>query len=325
MRKSELATAARRNGITVRPLRQTDLRAADAVFRLAFGTFIGVPDPPAFAAGRSYLLPRWQWEPEGMVVAEEAGRLVGSCVVNRWGRVGFLGPITVHPDFWDVGVGKLLLESAMKIFAHWHCSFRGLFTFPNSAKHLGLYQRFGFWPRFLTAVMVKPVKQSPSQTQVTCWSDVPPESQVDVLAACSQLTSGIYAGLDLTQEMLAVQRFKLGDTVLLSQNDSLEGLAVCHFGPDTEGGPETCYVKFAAAMPGPHSAQAFAHLLDACESLAAARGLRQVEAGVNTGRLEAYDHMLARGFRTAILGVAMHVDNAPGYSLPGVYALDDWR
>jgi hypothetical protein len=29
----------------------------------------------------------------------------------------------------------------------------GLFTWAQSPKHLGLYQRFGFWPRFLTAIM----------------------------------------------------------------------------------------------------------------------------------------------------------------------------
>ena len=34
--------------IDVRPLRETDLEQADRIFRLAFGTFIGLPDPSTF-------------------------------------------------------------------------------------------------------------------------------------------------------------------------------------------------------------------------------------------------------------------------------------
>lgn len=48
-------------------------------------------------------------------------------------------------------------------------------------------------------------------------------------------------------------------------------------------------------------------------------------AGVNLAREEAYRHMVARGFRTAIQGVTMHRPNDWGYSRPGVHVLDDWR
>jgi hypothetical protein len=34
--------------ITVRPLKENDLSAADKIMRLAFGTFIGLPEPLAF-------------------------------------------------------------------------------------------------------------------------------------------------------------------------------------------------------------------------------------------------------------------------------------
>jgi len=47
--------------------------------------------------------------------------------------------------------------------------------------------------------------------------------------------------------------------------------------------------------------------------------------GVNTARQEAYDYLRAHGFRTELLGIAMHRPNEPGYSRPGVYLIDDWR
>jgi hypothetical protein len=35
--------------------------------------------------------------------------------------------------------------------------------------------------------------------------------------------------------------------------------------------------------------------------------------------------MIGRGFRGVVNVVTMHRPNEPGYSRPGVFALDDWR
>jgi hypothetical protein len=43
---------------------------------------------------------------------------------------------------------------------------------------------------------------------------------------------------------------KLGETVLLWEEGELMGLAVCHCGPSTEAGNDTCYVKFGAVRSG---------------------------------------------------------------------------
>ena len=86
------------------------------------------------------------------------GEFVGSNFATNWGSVGFFGPLTVRPDFWDRGVAKRLLEPIMDCFDRWGTKHAGLFTFSQSQKHVGLYQRFGFWPRFLTAIMSRAVE-----------------------------------------------------------------------------------------------------------------------------------------------------------------------
>ena len=101
----------------------------------------------------------------------------------------------------------------------------------------------------------------------------------------------------------------------------MTGFAVCHYGPASEAGADTCLVKFGAARSG----QDFDRLVDACEALAVQAGMAKLMAGANMGRIEAYTHLRRRGFRTAIQGVAMHRPNEPGYSRPGVYVIDDWR
>ena len=311
--------------ITVRPLEERDLPAADHIMRLAFGTFIGLPEPTAFMGDADYVRTRWRADPNAAFAAEVGGELIGSNFATNWGSVGFFGPLTIRPDFWDRGVGKRLMEPVMELFNKWGTRHAGLFTFPYSQKHVGLYQKFGFWPRFLTAIMSKPIEQTESASRWTRFSEVSASERDEVLGACRELTNAIYEGLDVEQEIRAVAAQDLGDTILLWDDGRLAGLAVCHTGPGTEAGSGVCYIKFGAARPGPNAEQDFSRLIDACEEMASARQLSRLVAGVNTARHEAYRQMLARGFSTNMQGVVMSRPNESGYNRPGIYLIDDWR
>ena len=151
---------ARRQEVVVRALVESDLPAAQRIFRLAFGTFLGAPDPETFWTDRDYLRGRWRADPASAFAAELDGALVGTNFAADWGSVGFFGPLTVRPDLWDAGVGARLIEAAMRRFETLGTRHVGLFTFAQSAKHVGLYQKFGFWPRFLTAIMAAPVRRA---------------------------------------------------------------------------------------------------------------------------------------------------------------------
>ncbi|HYP26390.1 MAG TPA: GNAT family N-acetyltransferase [Blastocatellia bacterium] len=311
--------------ISVRPLRERDLSTADHIMRLAFGTFLGLPDPASFMGDASYVRTRWKADPDAAFAAEIDNELVGSNFASNWGSVGFFGPLTIRPDLWDRGVGKRLMEPVMGCFDRWQTRHAGLFTFAHSQKHIGLYQKFGFHPRFLTAIMSKPVGQTGRASAWTKFSDAPAGERAAIMEACRELTDAIYEGLDVGQEIRAVADQQLGDTLLLWNEGKLTGLAVCHMGPGTEAGGGVCYVKFGAARPGADAEQDFDRLLDACEEMASSQSLSRLAAGVNTARQEAYRQMMARGFRNDLLGVAMARPNEEGYNRPGVYLIDDWR
>jgi GNAT superfamily N-acetyltransferase len=311
--------------ISVRPLRETDLDAADQIMRLAFGTFLGLPDPLDFMGDAGYVRGRWQANPSAAFGAEADGELVGSNFATNWGSVGFFGPLTIRPDLWDRGVGKRLMEPVVGCFAAWGTMHAGLFTFAQSEKHVGLYRKFGFWPRFLTAVMSKPVGPIARTLRWTTFSEAPEAERAGMLVACRQLTDAVYEGLDVTPELCVVTDQRLGDSLFLWHDDRLAGVAVCHYGPGTEAGSEVCYIKFGAVLPGPAAPQHFDRLLGACEEMTAEKRLARLVAGVNTSRHEAYRQMLERGFKTDLQGVAMQRPNEPGYNRPGVYLIDDWR
>jgi GNAT superfamily N-acetyltransferase len=310
----------------VRALRSDDLPAADRIFRTAFGTFLGLPDPMRFAGDTDYVGTRWCIAPRGAFAAEHDGALVGTVFAACWGTVGFFGPLSVRPDHWGRGVAQRLLEPVMQYFEDAGVTHAGLFTFAQSAKHVGLYGKYGFFPRFLTIVAAKAV--APPAT-VPPWiraSTLTPAQRRDAWRDCRAMTETLHPGLDLGIELQAAVDARLGDVVLLRDaDDAVLGFAVCHVGPGTEAGSNTCYVKFGAVACWPGAEARFTALLDACDAFALGAGVGSLVVGVNLGRDRAAACLRARGFRTVIQGVAMHRPNVEGYSRSDVYALDDWR
>jgi GNAT superfamily N-acetyltransferase len=309
----------------VRPLREVDLARADHVMRLAFGTFLGMSEPMSFMGDADYVFTRFAADPTAAFAAELDGQLVGSNFATNWGSVGFFGPLTVHPHVQASGLGSALMEPVMERFAAWGTRHAGLYTFADSAKHIGLYQKFGFYPRFLTCIMERAVPDGPARGAASTLSRVPKHEREAALSGCRALTNSIYEGLDLTHEIEALQRQSLGEVVLLDDEKGISGVAVCHCGSRTEAGSGVLFIKFGAVRPGPDAEHRFEQLLDACEETARARDLARVVGGVNFGRTGAHRSMSSRGYRASDLGVAMHRPNESGYSRPDVYVIDDWR
>jgi predicted N-acetyltransferase YhbS len=305
----------------IRAMHERDLDAADRVHRIAFGTRFGLPDPSKFRGDAQIVRPRWATEPEAMLVAEVDGTIVGGACAMGWGSVFILGPVFVDPQQARGGLARLLVTEMVARAAETGSTLAGLFTFPESATHLRLYESFGFVPQALTPIMTKVPEPRTQRTQLLFSKLAPPE-QEDALAGLRQLTNSIFPGLDLTREVGAVARLGLGDTLLLGAPNDVRGFAICHFGPRGEGG-DTFLVKFAAVRP--HAADDFGNLLDCCEDLAVALRAQRIAAGTNTARAGAYGILRERGFRAGLIGVAMHRPDGPGYNRPDVFAIDDWR
>jgi predicted N-acetyltransferase YhbS len=276
--------------LAIRPMQEADLPAAGRICRVAFGTFVGIPQPETFFGDADYCQTRFRSDPSASFVAVRNGEVVGSNFATGWGSVGFFGPLSVRPDLWNAGVAQRLLEPVMACFEAWGTRHVGLFTFAQSPKHVALYQKFGFQPRYLTAVMIAPVRPPgavPPRDRVPVpptFGELPPAARATALAECRELADQVHPGLDLTPEILSVQAQGLGDTLLLPDACGLGGFAVCHCGAGTEAGSGTCFVKFAAVLPGAGATQRFEGLLAACEAFAAERGLERLEVGANTAR-----------------------------------------
>jgi predicted N-acetyltransferase YhbS len=310
--------------VVIRPLRPEDVDAADRIMRTAFGTYLGAPDPLLVFGDAEYVRPRYAAEPSWAFAAELDGEVVGSNFATRWGSYGFFGPLTVRPDLWDRGIASRLMQPVLDLFEAWQVSQAGLFTFPESPRHIGLYQKFGFSPQQLTPLLERATASVAAGEPPLTYSALSAAERQQALERFSDLTGQIFDGLDVEHEVRATESLELGDTIIVEGESGLDGFAVCHLGAG-EAGSGTCFIKFAAVRPGQDAGARFEALLGACEVAAGAQGLERIVAGVNTARSDAYRRLLERGYRTWLCGLMMQRPNDAGYCRPDAYVLDDLR
>ena len=287
--------------------------------RVAFATQFGLPSPDAFG-DRMLVAPRWRADPSSVLAAELDGRLLGSNIVTTWGRVGWFGPLTVLPEFWNHGVAQALLAPTMERFAERATVVETLFTLPSSAKHIALYQRYGFWPRRLTAMFAR-APEAGTAVAFRRFSELEAAGRQAALAGVGAICARYFDGLDVTAEIAAVETQRLGETLLVgAPGEALRGFAICHHGARSEAGSKDASVKFGAAA----DAASFRELLDAVLAYGSAVGAERVVAGINSAREGAYRAALERGFRISMLGVAM-VRGGDAYDGPGAWVIEDHR
>ena len=140
--------------------------------------------------------------------------------------------------------------------------------------------------------------------------------------------------------MVAAKALGTGDTVLVFASEGggpttgkdLVAYGVVHYGAGSEAGAGAALVKVACAR----DAESFQRLLVACENLAGAvPGVKVLVAGVNTGRVGAFEALRGAGYRASQQGVAMEkvsgadaglaLHEQDGFDRPGVFLCDDWR
>jgi predicted N-acetyltransferase YhbS len=314
--------------VLVREMQSADVPEVDRIIRLAFGTFLNVPDPMTVFGDSHYAAPRFRASAVVKHVAEVEGKIVGSVFLTRWGEVAFLGPISVLPEHWNTGIAQRLLERAASQIERWGVRQYSLFTFPQSPKHICLYQKFGFWPRFLATVLSKAPGTAPASASHVRLSALPAAERRDGIAAVRDLCDALYKGLDLTDDIEALLEQGIGD-VLLERGDAadeeLAAFAVCHFGEGSEAGTQGLLVKFGAARPGPLASRSFTRLFDAAESLAAEVSASRLSTVVDLSHKDAFQALMARGFRIDFTGLSMHGGDEVGYHRPELYIVDDVR
>ena len=221
------------------------------------------------------------------------GALVGSNFVTHWGSVGYFGPLTVHPDFWDRGVAQKLLEPSPGLI-------RGLGLPPHRPLHL---LRQPQAPGALSEIRLlapvahgHPGKSGPAGGEGRGGQLLFPGAGTRAPRAGGHGSRAhrrhlSRAGRGRPRGGLEDQH--LGDTVFDLGRSRPGGVRRGPRGHQFEAGSGCGYIKFGAARPGLKAGEYFDRLLMACESYATAQGAQRLIAGVSLARQPAYERLRA--------------------------------
>jgi GNAT superfamily N-acetyltransferase len=157
--------------VTVRRARQEDL---DACARVCFRAFRAIAErhgfPPDFDSEETARLAFGSFVSDPLtygVVAEQAGRVVGSTFIHDRRPVAGVGPVTVDPSAQDVGIGRRMMEAILEWA--WGQEFPAI-RLVQSAYHtrsLALYASLGFQVREpLTCLQGPAIRESVPGYQV---------------------------------------------------------------------------------------------------------------------------------------------------------------
>lgn len=136
---------------------------------------------------RSYL----KCDPEGCIVAEDRGKVIGSAFCHKWGDIGWIGPLEVLPEYQNKKVGKALLSACWTYLSN--CRVCGLETSPKSEKNMHFYTSSGY--SVGTSILVAEKLISPEAEHRAAELKSPYDFNI------SELCNKVCPGLDLSSEV----------------------------------------------------------------------------------------------------------------------------
>jgi len=324
--------------IRIRRVRKGDLGKVRDVIEQAFADFyerqVGTRPRQVFG-GAQYVHHRWLMEPWGCFVAEEGdGKIVGAAVAVMWGTLGLCGPIAVLPNYQNQDIGQQLLQACQAFFDENRAQLVGLASYPYSAKHLVLYQKFGFRPRGLVAITAKAIERREpgmppralrASVGIRRYSTLEEARKKAVIARLRRITGALFRGMDLAKEVEIVDGLALGDTLLLERGREVIGFAIYHVPGVSEAPQGSLYVKFLAVDPRHRKPEHLLALLATLEEIAQEAQLQRVVAPVYTYYWTAYQILLEHGYAIDFTMVRMKRGKPLDHEDPADLVLDDWR
>jgi ribosomal protein S18 acetylase RimI-like enzyme len=152
--------------ISIRPLEDADIPAADVVIRSAFDR------PTSFSP---MLALHRVIEPEGFWVAVDGSKIVGTVGAIDYGRVAYIALMTVLPELQGRGLGRRLMNHALAWLAARGCR---VVLLDATAKGAALYETMGFVDDSTAYDYARPAEALPPPTVAT--SHVRPARATDL-------------------------------------------------------------------------------------------------------------------------------------------------
>lgn len=294
--------------LRIRPARPSDVEELLELDREAFWALrleLSGRDEPMLRREREYFEFWMRTDPEGALVAEEAGTLVGLNMNHARGRNGWFGPLAVKPRRQGQGVGRQLLEAGLAYLESRNCETIGLDTFGASPVAVSLYLQYGFAVAGANLMLHASTTAGPYPTPPTGLEVRPLErSDLGPVAEIIERQSGFARQPDVEFHLTWERAcgFKLCET----PSSQLRGFALA-MPKKGEGSIGPIYLD--ATLPLEEGALP---LVGACADFFAQQGLPEIRVHAFGDDVRWLNTLFAQGFRLRTLMVRMIRGRLPG-------------
>jgi GNAT superfamily N-acetyltransferase len=307
----------------LRPMTQDDIEEVREVGQIAWS------DLAMHDIGRKFRYPKRSekiieaylaTDPEGCIVAESDGRIVGSAFCHVWGRVGWTGPLEVLPSHQDHGVGRQLLRACEARLADRGCTVIGLETMCHLPKNLHFYLSSGYRLDQTTVILEKILRPEPAPFDGV--KEVTVDDLGHGLEVVKQLSRKVNEDLDYSPEAESILDRRLGNVFVLDGDDGPLGCALLH---TYQRGEEAPFSSVKALLIDPSVVEplnVLDRLLSRCECASLEIGKSKLLTRFVVGDLRMYDRMLGRAY--ALKGANVRMIKAGGYVEHGWCNITSW-
>ncbi len=309
--------------VVIRKMRAEDIEDVREVGQLAWS------DLAMHDAGRRFKYPKrsekiiaaYLWkDPQGCIVAEEKGKIIGSAVCHVSGKVGWTGPLEVLPSYQDHGIGRRLLNACEARLIERGCAVIGLETLSHFPKNLHFYLTSGYQPDKTVLIMEKILGHEDEYVEQA--QELTLASLDHGLKKISQLSQKVHPHLDHALDAEAILRKDLGHVYLLEDGDRTLGCALLH---TYQRGEESAYSSVKAVLidpAAPDPATVLDHLLARCEMGSLKEGKEKTITRFAVGDPQLYQGLLSRTY--LLKGVNLRLIKKGDYNERGKWSITSW-
>lgn len=318
-----LSRANKNREITIRPMVIDDMEQVRDVGQIAWS------DLATQDIGRRFRYPKrserlikayMAADPDGCLVAEIDGKIVGSAFCHIWGNVGWIGPLEVLPMNQNDGVGKALLGACEHHLSEKGCDVIGLETMSHLPKNLHFYLSSKYSPISLILVMEKQMMSKGTHPHFTEEIDI---SHLEhTLGDIARLGRSISPSLDYSLEVKITVERRMGHVLVSKREGKVVGLAILHTYQRDE---ESRYSSIKAVIVDPERSdqeEIFDSLLDRCEQISSSMGKDHILVRLSAESPTLYNHMLSRSY--SLKGANIRMIKKGNYEENGIYQITSW-
>ncbi|NIM52378.1 MAG: GNAT family N-acetyltransferase [Gemmatimonadales bacterium] len=258
-----------------------------------------------------------------MLWCDERDEVVAFNIAHCSGSEGWMGPLAVRTDRQGMGVGRVVVETAIEWLHGRAVRTLGLETMPRTVENIGFYAQLGFLPKYLTITMTGEASRRRVAGEFCRLGRLASSDRAAMLQRCRDRLDRSAPGCDFGREIDLTEELGIGDTIVLQGDQEIAGFALWHSAPlaEARAADELRVLKLFA-----DSGESFVRLLVALEACAAALRVRRVAIRCQTGYSTAYRLLTARGYRVRWTDLRMTLEQFPEAVLPaGEVLFSNWE